>query len=164
MRGITIRALPSHALSMAGRGGDTFGCAGFLLTGRPTSPSARRPYLGRCTAGLHSLNRRPRHAPRRRLLATFSPDGHGLLDPFLDGFNDEVAQRAMHRMPGFEDAREVLVAEAHMYEQQHLDASAAHEAAWQAIAHLRDADVQAHARCVRANRAVMAFDALAASA
>ncbi|EPX97870.1 hypothetical protein [Ralstonia sp. AU12-08] len=98
------------------------------------------------------------------LLATFSPDGHGLLDPFLDGFNDEVAQRAMHRMPGFEDAREVLVAEAHMYEQQHLDASAAHEAAWQAIAHLRDADVQAHARCVRANRAVMAFDALAASA
>ncbi|AJW45480.1 Conserved hypothethical protein [Ralstonia mannitolilytica] len=97
------------------------------------------------------------------LLATFSPEGHGLLDPFLDGFNDEVARRAMRRMPGFEDAREVLAAEAHMYEQQHLEADAAHEAAWQAIAHLREADVQAHARCVGANRAVMAFDALVTS-
>ncbi len=52
------------------------------------------------------------------LLASFSPEGHGLLEPFLEGFNDEVAQRAMYRMPGFEDAREVLAAEARMYEQQ----------------------------------------------
>ncbi|CAJ0787966.1 hypothetical protein LMG18090_02192 [Ralstonia mannitolilytica] len=98
------------------------------------------------------------------LLATFSPEGYCLLDSFLDGFNDEVARRAMHCMPGFEDARDVLTAEAHMYEQQHLEADVAHEAAWQAIAHLREADLQAHARCVRANRAVMAFDAQIASA
>ncbi|AXW43025.1 hypothetical protein CJO90_08145 [Ralstonia solanacearum] len=98
------------------------------------------------------------------LLATFSPEGHGLLDSFLDGFNDEVARRAMHRMPGFEDARDVLTAEAHVYEQQQLEAHAAHEAAWQAIAHLREANLQAYARCVRANRAVMTLDTLAASA
>jgi len=98
------------------------------------------------------------------LLATFSPEGHGLLNPFLDGFNDEVAQRAMYRMPGFEDAREVLSAEAAMYEKLHQEADAAHEAAWQAIAYLREADEKAHVRCLGANRAVMAFDALVATA
>lgn len=121
-------------------------------------PSARKAMPAGATIGDYRIK------CEADLLATFSPEGYGLLNPFFDGFNDEVARRAMHHMPGFEDAREVLAAEAHMYEQQHLDASAAHEAAWQAIAHLRDADVQAHARSVRANSAVMAFDALAASA
>ncbi|APF86796.1 hypothetical protein BCR16_08245 [Ralstonia solanacearum FJAT-1458] len=90
------------------------------------------------------------------LLATLSPEGHGLLEPFLDGFNQEVAQRAMYRMPGFEDAREVLAAEARVYEQKAEAAARAHEAAWQAIALLREADEQAQELCRRANRAVLA--------
>ncbi|ARU23568.1 hypothetical protein ACNRBH_10905 [Ralstonia pseudosolanacearum] len=89
------------------------------------------------------------------LLASFSPEGHGLLEPFLDGFNDEVAQRAMYRMPGFEDAREVLVAEARMYEQQAEEASLAHEAAWRAIEDVRRADKQAQVRAERANKAAL---------
>ena len=97
-------------------------------------------------------------------LATLSAEGHGLLDAFLEGFNDEVAQCAMYRMPGFEDAREVLSVEAAMYEKLHQEADAAHEAAWQAIAHLREANEKAHVRCIGANRAVMAFDALVATA
>ena len=89
------------------------------------------------------------------LLATLSPEGHGLLEPFLDGFNDEVAHRAMYRMPCFEDAREVLAAEASMYEQKAEEAARAHEAAWQALAVLREADAQAQDRCHKARSAAL---------
>ncbi len=89
------------------------------------------------------------------LLASFSPEGHGLLEPFLDGFNDEVSQRAMYRMPGFEDAREVLAAEACMYARQAEDAALEHEAAWRAIEDVRRADEQARVRAERANRAAL---------
>jgi hypothetical protein len=88
-------------------------------------------------------------------LAALSPEGHGLLEPFLDGFNDEVAQRAMYRMPGFEDVREVLAAEARMYEQQAEEAALAYEAAWRAIEDVRMADEQAQARAARANMAAL---------
>ncbi|AXW14875.1 hypothetical protein CJO96_07950 [Ralstonia solanacearum] len=87
------------------------------------------------------------------LLVSFSPEGYGLLEPFLEGFNDEVAQLAMYRMPGFEDAREVLAAEARMYEQQAEEASLAHEAAWRAIEDTRRADEQAQQRARRATKA-----------
>lgn len=70
------------------------------------------------------------------------------LGAFLDGFNAEVAHCAKHRMPGFEDAREVLVAEARMYEQQAIEADDAYEVAWQAIAHLREADERADRKSV----------------
>nr|EUJ15025.1 hypothetical protein RSP673_07675 [Ralstonia solanacearum P673] len=89
------------------------------------------------------------------LLASFSPEGHGLLEPFLDGFNDEVAQRAIYRMPGFEDAREVLAAEARMYEQQAEAVALAHEAAWRAIEGVRKADEQAQVRAARAKEAAL---------
>ncbi|WP_426398372.1 hypothetical protein ACN9M1_06450 [Ralstonia sp. R-29] len=121
-------------------------------------PAARKALPAGATIGDYRLK------CEADLLATFSPEGRGLLDPFLDGFNDEVARRATSGMSGFEDAREVLVAEARMYEQLHQEADAAHEAAWQAIAHLREADEKGHARCVGAYKAVRAFDALAASA
>ncbi|WP_199031683.1 hypothetical protein [Ralstonia sp. ASV6] len=88
-------------------------------------------------------------------LATLSPEGHGLLEPFLDGFNDEVAQRAMYRMPGFEDVREVLAVEARMYEQQAEEAALAYEAAWRAIEDVRMADEHAQVRAARANRAAL---------
>ncbi len=90
------------------------------------------------------------------LLASFSPEGHGLLESFLDGFNDEVAHRVMHCRPGFEDAREVLAAEARMYEQKAEEAARAHETAWHAVALLREADEQAQELCRRANRAALA--------
>ncbi|MGA3703310.1 hypothetical protein ACI2TA_08170 [Ralstonia nicotianae] len=93
------------------------------------------------------------------LLASFSPEGHGLLEPFLDGFNDEVAQRAMYCMPGFEDAREALAAEARMYEQQAEEASLAHEAAWRAIEDMRRADEQAQQRVRRATKAALVASA-----
>lgn len=59
----------------------------------------------------------------------------------------------MYRMPGFEDAREVLAAEARMYEQQAEEASLAHEAAWRAIEDTRRADEQAQQRARRATKA-----------
>lgn len=49
--------------------------------------------------------------------ADFNADDDAyLVDAFLDGFNEEVARRAMLGIPGFENAREVLLAEARMYE------------------------------------------------
>ncbi|RAA08719.1 hypothetical protein [Ralstonia pseudosolanacearum] len=89
------------------------------------------------------------------VLATFSPEGHGLLEPFLDGFNEEVAQRAMYRIPGFEDAWEMLTVEARMYEQQAEQAALAHEAAWRAIDDVRRADELAKVRAERAIKAAL---------
>ncbi|AKZ28587.1 hypothetical protein ACNRBS_03030 [Ralstonia pseudosolanacearum] len=81
------------------------------------------------------------------------------LGAFLDGFNAEVAHCAKHRVPGFEDAREVLVAEARMYEQQAEEASRAHEAAWRAIEEVRRADEEALQRAERAIKAALVVSA-----
>ncbi|WP_405126647.1 hypothetical protein [Ralstonia pseudosolanacearum] len=62
-------------------------------------------------------------------------------------------------MPGFEDAREVLVAEARMYEQQAEEASRAHEAAWRAIEEVRRADEEALQRAERAIKAALVVSA-----
>ncbi|MDO3506051.1 hypothetical protein [Ralstonia pseudosolanacearum] len=81
------------------------------------------------------------------------------LGAFLDGFNAEVAHCAKHRMPGFEDAREVLVAEARMYEQQAEEAALAYEAAWRAIEEVRRADEEAQQRAERAIKAALVVSA-----